>query len=128
MVDGIEVYPVKNILQLIAHLSGDKPIEPAVAEIDEDNTDKQFVPDFSQVKGQAEVKRALEIAAAGGHNILLIGPPGSGKSMLAKRIPSILPDMTFEEMIETTKIHALLTRSPLDRGSKLPLSRSTCMC
>jgi magnesium chelatase family protein len=104
--DGVEVYPVKHVNDLLDYLRGDSELYPvATPDIDPATA---LVPDFADVKGQENVKRALEIAAAGGHNILLVGPPGSGKSMLAKRLSGILPDMSREEMLETTAIHSIM--------------------
>ena len=107
VVDGIEVYPVHDIVELKDFFNGMREITPAKPQPKTKSFSNDFSMDFSQVKGQFEAKRAMEVAAAGSHNILLVGPPGSGKSMLAKRLPSVLPDMTFEEMIETTKIHSI---------------------
>ena len=106
VVGDVTVYGVKNVNEIVDFLNGTRTLEPTVYTFDEADKNNNL-PDFSDVMGQKQVKRAVEIAAAGGHNILLIGPPGTGKSMIAKRIPSILPKMTFEESIETTKVHSI---------------------
>lgn len=103
--EDIVVYPVRTVTELLSHLRGESRIVPAAAP--DLSAIAPAVPDFSDVKGQDNVKRALEVAAAGGHNVLMIGPPGAGKSMLAKRLPGILPDMSREEMTEATEIHSV---------------------
>ena len=108
VVAGVTVYPVRTLRQLVEHLRGNEPIMPMPAELaNVDLSCHADAPDFSEVYGQLKAKRALEIAAAGGHNVLMIGPPGTGKSMLAKRLASILPDMDLSEALETTKIHSV---------------------
>ena len=110
---GLAVYPVEHVSQLVRHLRGEEPLSPARPWTPPPEAGGG--PDFADVKGQAPVKRALEIAAAGGHNIAMMGPPGSGKSMLARRLPSILPGMTEREALEATAIHSVLGLTDRDR-------------
>lgn len=114
VVDGIEIYAVENVNQVTSHLNNTEELIPVKYEelAKNENAFGLFAPDFKDVKGQQDAKYALEIAAAGGHNIIMVGPPGSGKSMLAKRLPSILPDMTFEESLETTELYSIAGAMP----------------
>ena len=109
VVDDIEVITADNLMQVIKFLNSEEDITPYKIDIEENFYARQneFPFDFSEVRGQESVKRAFEVAAAGGHNLIMIGPPGSGKSMMAKRLPSILPPMTISESLETTKIHSV---------------------
>lgn len=106
LAEGPAIYPVRDMAQLVRHLSGEEAISPAPPW--RPGGRSLHCPDFDEVKGQDQAKRALEIAAAGGHNVLMSGPPGSGKSMLARRLPGILPDMTRREALEVTEIHSVM--------------------
>src|SRR3990172_1116357 len=115
VVNGVEVLAIESLPEVVEFLSGIREIIPTSIDVNQVfKQSREYPIDFQEVKGQEHVKRSLEIAAAGGHNALMIGPPGSGKTMLARRLPTILPDMNLEESLETTKIYSVAGLLPIN--------------